>query len=335
MISNIDAVVTFMLLDESGRQVASEKQEKILEKELLLSLAKTDVNSTYKGFFRKRMEFWHETLFHQKNFAFLTRNYRLTYQIIVRPIGKVTGAKSFSLSDYWSKFKSLIPKKEQKLLSEKSEIEKPKEWIKLPGNTYEDYSYLDLLVSISRYNFNKNWNECQKLLHKNKEFMLTIRQFVDFLNLLRSGEVEYSNGEKVPKKEVERILNEIIEVRSPWRSEWLDAKFINKEEQIHIVYNKLNAEGETTEVIEPLKDCLIEDKTPGIGFNSWLNNKAKHGLPLNNIKDGSLWYWYPRANSVVWFRAGSGRVVLLCFGNPGDSGSRLGVRRAKIFRVDL
>ena len=76
----------------------------------------------------------------------------------------------------------------------------------------------------------------------------------------------------------------------------------------------------------------MEDKIPGINFNSWLNSNTKHGLPLNKIKNGSLHYWYPRDGAVAWFYADSGRARLDCNWNPTFSVAVLGVRRAKIFR---
>ena len=185
LIKNIEETVIYMLLDEFGNKIATEKEEKALEIELLISLAQTNVNSTYRGLFKKRIEFRHETLFSKKDFNFLPRDYKLTYYIIVMPVGKAIGGKS--LLYYLSKIKYLIPRREQKLLAEKSEVGDPKKWIILPANNKAgNSSYPKLLVSTERSYSNKNWYECQSLLHNDKEFMLTIRQFIYFINLLRS-----------------------------------------------------------------------------------------------------------------------------------------------------
>jgi len=210
-----------------------------------------------------------------------------------------------------------------------------KNWIILPGNDkVGNSSYPTILISIEKFYFHKNWDECQELLYKNGEFMLTVRQFVDFLNLLISGDVKYANGEKVPKKEAERILNEIIGVENIQRGEWLDARFIDKERQSYIVYHKVNAKGQIAEITEPL-NCLIKVRTPGIDLNSWLETATYQGLPLSDIKNGSLYYWSPKKNCVARFWADSYCVHLFCDWNPTSSNDDLGVRRAKILGNSL
>jgi len=65
-------------------------------------------------------------------------------------------------------------------------------YILLPENEYHG----NLLVSKERKYFRKNWYEAHKELNKEDSHMLTIRQFVDFLNLLKSGNAYDENKNK-------------------------------------------------------------------------------------------------------------------------------------------
>ena len=211
-------------------------------------------------------------------------------------------------------------------------VEDPKNWIILPRNDkVGNSSYPSLLVSIKREYSDKTWEECQKLLHENNEFMLTIRQFVDFLNLLKSEEVFYADGEIVSKSVAVKILNEIMKVKSPWRAEWLDAKFVDRKGKLCIDYHKINDNGDIIEIIEPLQDCLMDNKLPGISLDSWLEEATDQGLPLKNIGNGNLYYWKPIITAVSRFLANSDRVSMNCNRDSG-SDSKQGVRRAKIMK---
>ena len=228
-------------------------------------------------------------------------------------------------------------KEETKPNIEPANIPNRKQYIILPGKTHGTYSYPDLLVSAEKRYHGKNWNQAHEELHKENSFMLTIRQFADFLNLLKSGNAFLGNGNKADSKLLEDVLDEIITARNPWRSEWLDADFKIINEKLHINYghemkNKILVPGYSEETI----GCLMQDKTPGIDFANWLKNADYHGLPKTSIKDGSLYYWHPRQdnNSVAGFNSFSGRAYLDCYGDSQFSGSALGVRPAKIFEAN-
>ena len=123
---------------------------------------------------------------------------------------------------------------------------------------------------------------------------------------------------------------EIAEVRDPWRAEWLDADFKVINEILHINYNHRTVNAELKpQNSEPLENCLMENKTPGIDLEAWLKNANRQGLPPTNIKKGSLYYWHPVNRRVAWFDASPARVGLCCVGYPWDSGSALGVRLAR------
>ena len=110
------------------------------------------------------------------------------------------------------------------------------------------------------------------------------------------------------------------------RSEWLDAYFEKREDGLWLLTgNKTKS--------EKLEDCLMEDQFPGIDFESWISGAGSNsqGLPKPNIRDGDLYYWYPRSdnNSVARFSAGEVRAGLNCIWDPSDRISDLGVRAVK------
>ncbi|MBI4117032.1 hypothetical protein HY449_04790 [Candidatus Pacearchaeota archaeon] len=220
-----------------------------------------------------------------------------------------------------------------------SEISNPEKYIILPGNSHGNYSYNDTLVSIERKHQGKNWPNTHIALAADGNHMLTIRQFVDFLKLLKSGSVYDGKGKRIGDKSALEILKDIIAVRNPYRAEWLDAdfkitkkKFIGKEDLIINYGHRLSSAGDIApQYSEPLEDWLDKDRKPGINFDDWLNNANKHGLPSPNVTSGDLYYFCPNRdnNSVAGFYAGSGRAYLGCYRYPSIAILALGVRVAR------
>jgi hypothetical protein len=164
----------------------------------------------------------------------------------------------------------------------------------------------------------KNWYSTHEELDKQGMKMPTIYQFKEFLKYLHEN----------PNEEYTRIFNDITEVRSPWRAEWLDAKFDEKKIYFNhgIVNGELNAMN--SETLD--RETLMKDKGPGIDLEYWLKNSTEQGLPKINCDEGSLWYLYPRNGAVAWFvPAYFGSTYFRCSGNPADSDSSLGVRAVK------
>jgi|SRR3989344_998734 len=264
-------------------------------------------------------------------------------------------------------FKNKKPEVKPGIILPQSDIENLQDWIVLPGHKHEAYEYPDLLVSMHRLSYTpevervvkglgynlKNtakeedgheyiggitWEQALKLNLGLGDFTLNPRQLVDFLNLLRSGRAFDGTGNIIDRRILESILDEMIAVRNPWRSEWLDAGFKVKKvgennvlylHSAHILYSNGNL---TPQYKKQLKDCLMEDRTPGIDFDYWLNNATSQGLPPKDIPNGSFYYRYPiRDNiSVALLSAGSDWAYLGCIGGPSDLDDGLGVRRAKI-----
>ena len=157
--------------------------------------------------------------------------------------------------------------------------------------------------------------------------MPTIRQYVDFLSDLRSSKkLSTGDGKELNTQRRVSILDEILELRNPYRAEHLDASFSKQGEQFYIKYHTFNSAGRLEQVTEPLQESLMQDKTPGIDLEDWLQNANEQGLPPPEAREGSLYYWYPKDGRVAGFVAFSGRADLDCDGGPQDSDSALGVR---------
>ena len=221
-----------------------------------------------------------------------------------------------------------------------STLSNPENYILLSEKTYGAYSYPDLLVAMNKTHLGKNWHDCHAELAKEDAFMLTIRQFVDFLNLIKSGSAYDGNGRKIDAPRLNDIYNEITEKRGPWRSEWLDADFKVIDKNIVGLRGKLvmnyehrivNGKLTPQRSQEALENYLAKDKQPGIDFNEWLTSATYQGLPPVNIKNGDLWYWQPGRdnNSVAGFSAGSDGAVLNCDRYLSNTNFSLGVRAAR------
>ncbi len=191
------------------------------------------------------------------------------------------------------------------------------------------------------YMFHK---EAQKLASRLNSFILPAHLYADFLQLLINGieskaKVYYASGIQVPSSSLTQIFNDITEVRSPYRAEYLDDSFTSvkkgrgksAQEETYIKYHKFNSQGSLVEVAEELDpDTLMKDKTSGIDLRSWLNNRTSQGWPANNVQNGALYYWHPVAGSVAWVVADSGGADLDGYGDPQCSVGGLGVRLTKI-----
>ena len=213
-------------------------------------------------------------------------------------------------------------------------INNPHDYIILPGAIHGNYSYSDTLVAMERTHHGKNWNDTYVALINEGASMLSIRQFVDFLSLLKSGKAFDGNGSPIDKLKLDSILDEIYTVRSPWRAEWLDAKFSVTDKTLgmfggktFINYNHKLINGQlVAQRNEELEECLMRDEK--IDISDWLSNATPQGLPQKNCATGSLYYWYPKNGKVARFRAVSDRADLSCDRYPSDSYWSLGVRAA-------
>ena len=211
-------------------------------------------------------------------------------------------------------------------------VEEPGSYIILPGRKHGSYEYPDLLVPTERTYIGKRWHQTNEALYLEGAYMITPRQFVDFINILRSGNVYNGAGMKLDSKRVRFILDDILEKKDPYRAEWLDAKFSQSGRSTNVTYHKIKSDGAIEDVTVPLQECLMEDKQSGISLEYWLRNATNQGLPPKNITNGSIGYRYPKDKAVALFWAGYMGADLRADWVPTLSHSWLGVRAAKIKR---
>src|SRR3989344_5783099 len=197
-----------------------------------------------------------------------------------------------------------------------------KNYLILNSHTHGSYSYPDLLVAKTLSHYGKDWHQSHEDLHQEGMFMPTLRQFVDFLNLLKSGKAFDGKGNKVSSNELETILKEITEPRDTLRVEWLDANFKEVNKVLHINYAHQTIKGKLQpQLREPLQGCLRENRTPGIDLNDYMQRATFQGMPRVDAKPGSLYYWEPLSdnNSVAGFVAYADWVSLDCQRVPRNS----------------
>ena len=183
-------------------------------------------------------------------------------------------------------------------------------------SNYLEIESIGLAVPKENILYGKNFYETQETLHKDKTKILTPYEFREFLKEAKEKDTE--------------LYNSITQVKSPWRAEWIDAKFDQKGNDWFVTYNAFDEKGNISEKQEKLdKETLMQDKTPGISIDSWLNDSTKQGLPKKSIKSGDLYYWNPRDGAVARFLAGENGASLDCYVSPLYAGSNRGVRAAK------
>src|SRR3989338_9533015 len=185
-------------------------------------------------------------------------------------------------------------------------------YIILPGSSSRGQEYPDLLVSQNKDYFGKNWYQTHEALVKEGSFMLTPRQFFDFVLALDSGKRIYSgNGKLVDSSIKTRILDDIMTKREPWHGEWFDAYFVEKEGKLYMQYSHTRlADGKLVPMTsEPLEKCLMTN------CYTDLRNINRQGLPIKESKKHEIYFWHPANGRVSRFRVDSGRAFLSCNGD--------------------
>ncbi len=197
---------------------------------------------------------------------------------------------------------------------EKTEQINPTDYIHLPSH--------NIYVAKERTLQGKDWYKTQTAVHKQDARMLNLREFADFLLLLKSGNAEDGLGNKLLDLEITRIYNEIVEVRNPYRAEWLDAKFKDKNGVFHINYNhRFKGKKLVPLKSEPLETCVMKN------CEVELSSFNKQGMPTKEGTDFNC--WFPRENRVARFNADADGAGLGCDRAPLYSGAGLGVRLAR------
>jgi len=142
-----------------------------------------------------------------------------------------------------------------------SNIRNAENYVILPGKAHGSYSYPDLVVAVEKTHLGSNWNQSHEALHRENAFMLSIRQYIDFLQMLQSGTVYNGRGTKLASGKVNEILDEILTKRDPWRAEWLDAYFKEVNDALNISYEHRIVNGQLKpQKSEPLERCLMKNR---------------------------------------------------------------------------
>ena len=181
--------------------------------------------------------------------------------------------------------------------------------------TKDDYIFVPRLgfyVAKERSYLGSDFNECQELLHKENAKMLNLNEMREFL---------------IYAKESERgVYSEILEIKRPRRSEWIDANFKMYGDDLYVQYHFFDF----NKKIIPLKNKLDKDtlmNNEGISLHDWLNNSTQQGLPKNS--KGDFFYRAPMKDndSVAWIYSGADMAILGCNGDPSYRSPSLGVRK--------
>ena len=214
--------------------------------------------------------------------------------------------------------KEYLARIEQEKLKPISEENQQKNVTPIAPSNQDDYIFVPALgfyVAKERSYFEKDFNECQKLLCDENAKMLNLDEARKFLNYAK----EYYT----------KVYNEILEVKSPRRAEWIDANFKLYLDDLYIHYHIFDSSGKIKKIEEKLdKNTLMRDKN--ISLDDWLNTAhTKQGLPQSNISSGDSYFRSPMQdnNSVACIFTNSDKLILYCSRNPSNQDLILGVRK--------
>lgn len=163
--------------------------------------------------------------------------------------------------------------------------------------------------------------------------MPTIPEGVEFRRLMLSErEVYDGNGKIISSAEKKMIYEENTVAGGLWREwpwrEWLDARFEQIGDVMVVHYNHRFIKDKLKALnTEPLEDCLMEDRLPGLSLEGYLQNQTWQGLPKKDVGSGSMRYSHPRYGAVAVFGVDSVcGAVLYCNWSPLGANPCLGVR---------
>ena len=155
----------------------------------------------------------------------------------------------------------------------------------LEGKQYKNYNYPDLLISTT-YLPAQNWDYAHELLDDLDSFMLTPRQFIDYLKLLKSGNACDQYKRKLNPKFLIYKFNNIINTD---KLIWLDTEFRIQGDAKFIYYNHLNtSEGPVAHdrhFLNPF-DFLISDCC--LTLDNFLATPNSFGLPYSKSNYGNF-----------------------------------------------
>lgn len=226
--------------------------------------------------------------------------------------------------------------KRKKWKSIECHVEDPENYILLEGRKYGNYAYPDILISTRLKYFGQNWIDAHKKLKQEDSFMLTIRQFADFLKLLKLGIAYNGLGNKLEGYELDRIQDQVL---IPEQREWLDASFTITRNKVSYMTlnNKIDPSDNLIPIFSQRLSENIRRSLRSVDFEQWIRSKNKVGLPVKKQR-GDLYVHALRNNSVSYFSVfqyvvsnKSTKPIGYVLGNCDKSFSNpnLGVRSAK------
>ena len=161
------------------------------------------------------------------------------------------------------------------------------------------------------------WKESHHALAREGCFMLTIRQFVDFILHLRNSRIVIDgNGKVLTESRRKDILYSILS-DTIGRGELLNAYFKMVDKKLWIQ----DWQGEINHILD--SSSLLNDTHIDLNSLNW------QGLPTKSVKKG-IYYYFPRGYSVASFTTIAGMVSLNCNADLNGSHSNIGVRAAKL-----
>ena len=175
----------------------------------------------------------------------------------------------------------------------------------------------NLYVAKEKILFNHDWYKTHEELEKLNLRMYTPAEEKAFLDYLFKN--EQTGTPDASKQDIEKILDEILTKRDPWRREHIDAYFEEKDDGMYI----LTKNKSQSEKLEPyvMKDCYVT-----------LSSFNNQGFPtgesdVQEYKKGeNIYFLHPRNGAVARFDAGPIRADLDCDWDAAYSVASLGVR---------
>jgi hypothetical protein len=199
-------------------------------------------------------------------------------------------------------------------------------YLLLPGRTHGNYSYPNTVISLDMVHQGLSWHDTHKALTAEGKYMPTIRQFVDFINELKSGQAVDASGEKIKDYVVTEVYNSIFQSGAITKVRWLNAIFYKISNEIYMNsshrFNQANPTRGMFGESSRLLPCLTQNRVElGIDICDWLARATEQGLPPEDTHDGKLHYYAPRFDlSIARFVTGSRNASLICATCPRSMG---------------
>jgi len=167
--------------------------------------------------------------------------------------------------------------------------------------------------------------------------MLLPIRFIDFIQLLMSGNAYDGNMELVPKKELSYILDQIIGLGDPdrdTRSEYLDMRFESESGFPVASYNHRIINNRIRPETREMRDEYCLEQKADLDLYEWLNNSTPQGLPKSKNSgnlERRLFYTAPKIGCGMSFRAVSFMTCLECDTDADYNAPVQGVRPALLY----